>query len=180
MAKGYVQQQGVDFKDVFAPVARADRIRAPLACIGCPGGVASASHGRQVGILERRPTRGSHVRAATTPGCVVDGKEDMVLRLDKALYELRLAPRCLRPRTRELPAARRRLRRRPAIAKFKKQMCAKFQMSDLGLLFFFIWALRCSKGATASNSSRRHTQARSWSVRAWRAVIRASLPWSTA
>jgi hypothetical protein len=114
------------------------------------------------------------------PGCVVDGKEDMVLRLDKALYELRLAPRCLRPRTRELPAARRRLRRRPTIAKFKKQMCAKFQMSDLGLLFFFIWALRCSKGATASNSSRRHTQARSWSVRAWRAVIRASLPWSTA
>jgi hypothetical protein len=95
VAKGYVQQQGVDFKDVFAPVARADRIRAPLACIGCPGGVASASHGRQVGILERRPTRGSHVRAATTPGCVVDGKEDMVLRLDKALYELRLAPRAV-------------------------------------------------------------------------------------
>lgn len=29
------------------------------------------------------------------PGCVVDGKEDMVLRLDKALYELRLAPRAV-------------------------------------------------------------------------------------
>jgi hypothetical protein len=47
VARGFLQREGIDFDDAFAPVAR---IRATPSCAGCPGGLTCRPHGRQVGV----------------------------------------------------------------------------------------------------------------------------------
>ena len=90
MAKGYVQREGIDFEEVFAPVARMDTVRVILAL--------AANYGWQVhhldvksaflhGVLEEE------VYVTQPEGYEVKGKEQYVLRLSKALYGLRQAPR---------------------------------------------------------------------------------------
>jgi hypothetical protein len=48
VAHGFVQREGIDFDDTFAPVARIPIHATPL-CAGCPGRLACSSHGCQVG-----------------------------------------------------------------------------------------------------------------------------------
>jgi hypothetical protein len=50
VARGFVQQEGIDFDDTFAPVARMESIRATPLYAGCPGRLACSPHGHQVGI----------------------------------------------------------------------------------------------------------------------------------
>jgi len=52
VARGFVQLEGVDFDDAFAPMARMESVLTSP-CAGCLGGLAHPSHGRQVGVSQR-------------------------------------------------------------------------------------------------------------------------------
>jgi len=90
VAKGYKQEFGVDYKEVFSPVARMDTIRLVLAMAAQNSwsifqlDVKSAFlHGK----LEEQ------VYIDQPPGYVKLGAEDKVYKLKKALYGLKQAPR---------------------------------------------------------------------------------------
>jgi hypothetical protein len=89
VAKGYVQCQGIDFDEVFAPVARMELVRIVLAV--------AAHYGWQVHHMDVKSSflngdLAEEVYVAQPPGFVKKGKESMVLKLHKALYGLRQAP----------------------------------------------------------------------------------------
>ncbi|KAF0910432.1 hypothetical protein E2562_002897 [Oryza meyeriana var. granulata] len=86
VAKGYVQQPGVDFDEVFAPVARIESVQLLLAL--------AAQEGWPVHHMDVKSTflNGElieEVYVRQPPGFAVIGHKDKVLRLDKALYGLR-------------------------------------------------------------------------------------------
>ena len=90
VAKGYVQRHGIDFEEVFAPVARLDTVRLLLAL--------AANRGWQVHHLDVKTAflnsdLVEEVYVSQPDGYVKEGKEQMVLKLSKALYGLRQAPR---------------------------------------------------------------------------------------
>ena len=90
VAKGYVQRAGVDFDEVFAPVARLDSVRALLAV--------AAHEGWEVHHLDVKSAflngdLAEEVYVAQPPGFSIPGREHQVLCLHKALYGLRQAPR---------------------------------------------------------------------------------------
>ena len=166
VAKGYVQQQGVDFDEVFTPVARLDTIRIILAL--------AANRGWQVHHLDVKTAflngeLEEEVYVAQPEGYVEKGKEKMVLKLSKALYGLRQAPRAWNVKLDKSlkmlgfskcasePAIYKRGIGKNAvilgvyvddlivtgedvseIGRFKKQMTSQFEMSDLGLLSFYL------------------------------------------
>ncbi|WOG95118.1 hypothetical protein DCAR_0314420 [Daucus carota subsp. sativus] len=98
VAKGYKQRYGIDYDEVFAPVARVDTIRL-LTAIAAQNqwkifqmDVKSAFLN---GYLEEE------VYIEQPPGYVQKGKEDKVYRLKKALYGLKQAPRAWNTRVDE-------------------------------------------------------------------------------
>ena len=90
VAKGYVQRPGIDFDEVFAPVTRLDSVRLLLAV--------AAQFKWQVHHMDVKTAflngeLGEEVYVTQPPG-FIDGKNSSkVLRLHKALYGLRQAPR---------------------------------------------------------------------------------------
>ena len=88
MARGFVQQEGIDFDDAFAPVACMESVRV-LAL--------AAQEGWRVHHMDVKSAflNGDlkEVYVKQSPGFTVAGKEKMVYRLRKALYGLRQAPR---------------------------------------------------------------------------------------
>jgi hypothetical protein len=166
VAKGYVQKEGIDFEEDFAPVARLDTIRLLLAI--------EANWGWQVHHLDVKMAflNGElmeDVYVSQSKGYVVKGKEQHVLKLSKALYGLKQAPRAWNVK---LDGSLKKLGFRkcktelavytrgvglsaiilgvyvddlivtggnPAkIVAFKKQMTSEFDMSDLGMLSFYL------------------------------------------
>ena len=166
VAKGYVQQHGIDFDEVFAPVARLESVRLLLAH--------AAGEGWQVHHMDVKSAflNGDlleEVFVQQPPGFVLAGHEHKVLRLVKALYGLRQAPRAWYAK---LDAALTALGFRRSgseyavylrgvgahrlivgvyvddlvitgsstvdIAQFKEEMKGTFQMSDLGLLHYYL------------------------------------------
>ncbi|KAF0889131.1 hypothetical protein E2562_022144, partial [Oryza meyeriana var. granulata] len=89
VAKGYVQQPGVDFDEVFAPVARIESVRLLLALAAQEGWPV---HHMDVKSAFLNGELIEEVYVRQPPGFTVAGHEDKVLRLDKALYGLRQAP----------------------------------------------------------------------------------------
>ena len=90
VAKGYVQRPGIDFTEVFAPVARLESVRVLLAV--------AAHEGWEVHHMDVKSTflngeLQEEVYVAQPAGFVVEGAEHKVLKLKKALYGLRQAPR---------------------------------------------------------------------------------------
>lgn len=90
VAKGYVQRAGVDFDEVSAPVARQDSVRALMAV--------AAHEDWKVHHLDVKSAflNGDlveEVYVLQPPGFTKAGRERQVLRLSKALYGLRQAPR---------------------------------------------------------------------------------------
>lgn len=90
MAKGYSQEHGIDYSEVYAPVARMDTLRTLLATAAHKGweiyqlDVKSAFlHGV---LLE-------DVYIQQPKGYVHNGEEDKVYKLNKALYGLKQASR---------------------------------------------------------------------------------------
>nr|ABB47537.2 retrotransposon protein, putative, unclassified [Oryza sativa Japonica Group] len=134
VANGYVQQQGVDFDEVFAPVARLDTVRAILAV--------AADRRWQVHHLDVKSAflngdLEEEVYVSQLEGFVEKGKEHLVYELSKALYGLRQAPRAWNTRLdrsmKELGFSR------PSeITAFKQQMMGEFEISDLGLLTYYL------------------------------------------
>ena len=86
VAKGYVQHAGIDFDEVFAPVARIESIRLLLAL--------AAHRGWQVHHMDVKSTflngvLKEEVYVSQSAGFIVDGAEHKVLHLRKALYDLK-------------------------------------------------------------------------------------------
>lgn len=90
VAKGYSQREGVDFDEVFAPVARMETIRILLALgahKGWPIYQLDVKSAFLNGDLQEE------VYVSQPQGFVVQGEEMKVYKLSKALYGLRQAPR---------------------------------------------------------------------------------------
>ena len=89
VAKGYVQQQGVDFGEVFAPVARMESVRMLLAVAAQEGWLV---HHMDVKSAFLNGELKEEVYVQQPPGFIAAGHEEKVLKLNKALYGLRQAP----------------------------------------------------------------------------------------
>jgi hypothetical protein len=173
VAKGYVQKEGVDFDEVFAPVARLDSVRLLLAV--------AAQQSWEVHHLDVKSAflNGEikeEVYVSQPPGFVKHGSEGKVLRLNKVLYGLRQAPQAWNAKldqslvalgfvkcpsehvvyTREKDGERLLLgvyvddlivtgTAAQAIVVFKKEMMNLFKMSDLGLLSYYIGIKVCQE-----------------------------------
>lgn len=90
VAKGYAQQQGIDYTEVFAPVAKWDTIRLVLAL--------AARRGWDVYELDVKSAflygeLKEDVYVNQPPGYVRKGEKHKVYKLLKALYGLRQASR---------------------------------------------------------------------------------------
>jgi hypothetical protein len=166
VAKGYVQKFGIDFEEVFAPVARLDTVRLLLAF--------AANLGWKVHHLDVKSAflHGDLEEEVYVPqpeGFVVRGKEQYVFRLSKALYGLKQAPRAwnvkLDKSLKKLGFSRCKseqavytrgigldavilgvyvddlivTRGNPSkIKSFKEEMMTEFEMTDLGLLSYYL------------------------------------------
>lgn len=166
VAKGYVQQFGIDFDEVFAPVARMETVRLLLAH--------AAYKGWQVHHLDVKSAflhgdLKEVVYVSQPEGFVKKGHEEKVYRLTKALYGLRQAPRAWNLKldgTLKILGFKRCSKEQAIYTKhegneliimgvyvddlivtssctkkieeFKKQMEEKFEMSDLGLLSYYL------------------------------------------
>jgi len=89
VARGFVQQEGVDFDDAFAPVTLMESVRLLLAL--------AAQEGWHVHHMDVKSAflNGDleEVYVHQSSGFIILGKENKVLHLRKALYSLRQAPR---------------------------------------------------------------------------------------
>jgi hypothetical protein len=166
VAKGYAQREGVDFDEVFAPVARIETVRLLLAL--------AAQNGWQVHHMDVKSAflngdLKEEVYVQQPPGFVVKGSSGKVLKLKKALYGLRQAPRAwnakLDSELLKLGFVRNPLEHavykradkhgyllvgvyvddliitgssEVTIGEFKKEMKKSFSMSDLGLLTYYL------------------------------------------
>ena len=90
VAKGYVQRHGVDYDEVFAPVARLESVRLLLAVAASAGWDV---HHMDVKSAFLNGELEEEVYVQQPLGFAAAGKEHLVLRLDKALYGLKQAPR---------------------------------------------------------------------------------------
>jgi hypothetical protein len=165
VAHGFMQREGIDFDDTFAPVVRMESVRLLFAL--------AAQEGWRVHHMDVKSAflNGDlkEVYVHQSPGFAIPGKEGKVLRLRKALYGLRLAPRTWNAKldftlkgmgfgqSPHEAAIYRRGNGENAllvgvyvddlmitgtkdveVAAFKEEMKATFQMSDLGLLSFYL------------------------------------------
>jgi hypothetical protein len=86
VVKGYVQQPGIDFDEVFAPMAQLETVRMLLAYTANKGW---AVHHMDVKSTFLNEDLQEEVFVTQLPGFIIDGAEHKVLRLSKALYGLR-------------------------------------------------------------------------------------------
>ncbi|XP_042756658.2 retrovirus-related Pol polyprotein from transposon TNT 1-94 [Lactuca sativa] len=166
VAKGYIQKQGIDYEEVFAPVARIETVRVILALAG--------SNGWRVHHLDVKSAflnghLTEEVYVSQPEGFVKKNEPGKVYKLSKALYGLKQAPRawnsCLDKYLKSLGFRRcaqeysvyTRTKNGSSliigiyvddllvtgsnpenIKEFKKEMKARFEMSDLGLLSYYL------------------------------------------
>lgn len=166
VAKGYVQQYGVDYEEVFAPVARIETIRLLISL--------AASHGWEIHHLDVK-TAFLHgdlketVYVTQPEGFEVRGSEGKVYKLNKVLYGLKQAPRAWNDKLNNIlmELSFTRCLKEPSvyhkrvsgelliiavyvddlfvtgtnmgvIREFKTEMATKFEMSDLGKLSYYL------------------------------------------
>ncbi|PWA84739.1 zinc finger, CCHC-type [Artemisia annua] len=166
VAKGYIQEYGIDFEEVFAPVARMETIRLLLAI--------TADNKWEVHHLDVKSAflhgdLKEEVYVSQPKGFIKKEKSGKVYRLIKALYGLKQAPRAwnikLDKTLKSLDFKKCALEQaiytkatkdsillvgvyvddliitgtpKDEIDKFKAQMEDKFEMSDLGLLAYYL------------------------------------------
>ncbi|KAK1419880.1 hypothetical protein QVD17_29300 [Tagetes erecta] len=166
VAKGYIQQFGIDYEEVFSPVARLETVRLIMALAASEGWElhhldvkAAFLHGDLNELIYVEQPKAFEIR----------GKERMVYKLKKALYGLKQASRawnakldgvlknmgfqrCTYESAVYIKGANKSLlivavyvddllvtgSRIQDIVGFKKQMKVSFEMSDLGLLTYYL------------------------------------------
>ncbi|KAJ4788299.1 polyprotein [Rhynchospora pubera] len=166
VAKGYKQKAGIDYEEVFAPVARMETIRLLISLAAqnkwniYQMDVKSAFLN---GVLEEE------VYIEQPPGYIKEGQEEKVLKLKKALYGLKQAPRAWNTRI-DTYFKKHGFVQCPyehalyvkvchddimfvalyvddmifmgnnddMIEKFKMEMSKEFEMTDLGLMSYFL------------------------------------------
>lgn len=164
VAKGYVQKHGIDFDEVFAPVARIETVRLIIAL--------AASNSWEVHHLDVK-TAFLHgdlkedVYVTQPEGFVTKESKGKVYKLHKALYGLRQAPRAWNTKLNEILIKFQKCSKEPSlyrkqegenilvvavyvddllvtgsnlgmIIEFKKGMAGRFEMSDLGRLTYYL------------------------------------------
>ena len=90
VVKGYKQKAGIDYQEVFAPVARLETIRLVLALAAQNNWIVHQMDVKSAflnGILQEE------VYIDQPPGFIKKGEENKVCRLKRALYGLKQAPR---------------------------------------------------------------------------------------
>nr|GEV09703.1 ribonuclease H-like domain, reverse transcriptase, RNA-dependent DNA polymerase [Tanacetum cinerariifolium] len=139
VAKGYIQEHGIDFEEVFAPVARMETIRLLLA-------IAANNkwevHHLDVKFAFLHGDLKKEVYVTQPEGFVEKQDQVKVYRLIKALYGLRQAP-CewnikLDNTLKSLDDLIITGTPKKEIDKFKAQMEEKLKMSNLGLLAYYL------------------------------------------
>jgi hypothetical protein len=90
VAKGTAQKAGIDYDEVYAPVARLDSVRLLLALAAQEG---SHVHHLDVKSAFLNGDLQEEVYVTQPLGFESQGQEHKVLRLNKALYGLKQAPR---------------------------------------------------------------------------------------
>ncbi|CAA7013624.1 unnamed protein product [Microthlaspi erraticum] len=166
VAKRYVQRYGIDFEEVFAPVARIETIRLLISL--------AATNGWEIHHLDVK-TAFLHgelketVYVTQPEGFIEKGSEDKVYKLSRALYGLRQAPRAWNDKLNQIlrDLQFKRCSKEPSvyrkkvnqetlllavyiddlfvtgtsliiIEEFKREMSSKFEMSDLGRLTYYL------------------------------------------
>jgi hypothetical protein len=94
VAHSFVQREGIDFDDTFTPVARIESVRLLFTLAAQEGW---RVHHMDVKSAFLNGDLKEEVYVHQPPGFVIPGKEGKVLRLRKALYGLRQAPRAWKP-----------------------------------------------------------------------------------
>jgi hypothetical protein len=166
VVKGYAQRHGIDYDEVFTPVARLDSLCLLIAL--------AAQEGWEVHHMNVKSTflngdLQEEVYIEQPMGFIVTGKEHKVLKLKKALYGLHQAPRAWNVKLddtllslgfQRTPSEHALYVRqngnvqlvvevyvngliitgsdRDNIRSFKEEMAATFKMSDLGLLHYYL------------------------------------------
>ena len=186
VAKGYIQRHGIDFEEVFAPVARIETVRFLISL--------AAFNEWEIHHLDVK-TAFLHgdlkevVYVCQPEGFEVAGHEEKVYKLNKALYGLRQAPRAWNEKlnkvlaklkfkrcSKEYSLYRKTESGRPllvavyvddllvtgsstaAILEFKKEMSNNFEMSDLGLLTYFLGIEVCQEKGRITLSQERYAK----------------------
>ncbi|KAK2365584.1 putative mitochondrial protein [Trifolium repens] len=90
VAKGFLQKQGLDFNEVFAPVARIETIRLVVAIATYKNW---SMHQLDVKSAFLNGPLDEEVYVKQPPGFEIKGQENKVFKLKKALYGLKQAPR---------------------------------------------------------------------------------------
>ncbi|GKV49004.1 hypothetical protein SLEP1_g55778 [Rubroshorea leprosula] len=133
VAKGFEQRLGYDFQEVFSPITRMETIR-------LIAGLAAQNqwkvHQMDVKSAFLNGPLEKEVYVKQPPGFMKQGSEDKVYRLKKALYGLKQAPRAWNKRVDSffLKAGN----NPTMIEDFKKSMMGEFNMTDLGLMSYFL------------------------------------------
>ncbi|KAK9078427.1 hypothetical protein SSX86_002484 [Deinandra increscens subsp. villosa] len=178
VAKGYVQVEGIDYEDTFAPVARIESIRLIIALAASKGWLV---HHLDVKCAFLHGKLQEEVYVMQPDGFKAKGKENYVCRLHKALYGLKQAPRAWNAR---LDAALKNMgfkkcvhepgiyrikksgfililgiyvddilvtgTREKDVTAFKEKMKINFEMNDLGLLTYYLGIEVMQKKGTIS------------------------------
>lgn len=90
VAKGFLQKEGVDYGEIFAPVARIETVRFVVAIASFKGW---SMHQLDVKSAFLNGPLEEEVYVEQPPGFKISGHESKVYKLRKALYGLKQAPR---------------------------------------------------------------------------------------
>lgn len=182
IAKGYVQEQGADVDEIFAPVTRLEIVRLMLA-LAAKNSWEVHHHDVKTNFLNGEITE--EVYVSQSEGFVVQGQQNLVYRLYKALYGLRQAPRAGISNSANvlrvwdssgILMSMQFTRKEMEIEKvviiavyvddllitgsdvsiiedFKKQMNGKFEMSNLGRLSYYL-GIKVARERAVLNSSK--------------------------
>ncbi|CAL9029558.1 unnamed protein product [Prunus brigantina] len=205
VAKGYCQQYGIDYAEVFAPVARLDTIRIVISLAAQKNWVI---YQLDVKSAFLHGEINEEVFVDQPPGYEQKGHETKVYRLKKALYGLKQAPRAWYSRI-ESYFIKEGFNKCPyehtlfiktaeggkilivclyvddliytgndatMFEQFKKSMMVEFDMTDLGKMRYFL-GIEVIQGSMGSLSVNESMLKRSWRDSTWLNVIRYSTPW---